>query len=240
QEEIHSKPIISAFNERIEQISANDENDTKIEKEEEEPAPSTVESGEVPTYSGVSGEEENVSYILPPPSLLRQTPSNDQSAEYDSIHANAQKLEQTFLSFGVKAKVTQVHLGPAVTKYEVMPDTGVKVSKIVSLQDDLALALAAKDIRIEAPIPGKSAVGIEVPNREVAIVTLREVIEANEQVKVDAKLFVSLGRDVTGQAISAELNKMPHLLVAGSTGSGKSVCINGIIVSLLMRAKPNE
>src|SRR5690606_32878615 len=186
QEEIHSKPIISAFNERIEQISANDENDTKIEKEEEEPAPSTVESGEVPTYSGVSGEEENVSYVLPPPSLLRQTPSNDQSAEYDSIHANAQKLERTFLSFGVKAKVTQVHLGPAVTKYEVLPDTGVKVSRTVRLDDDIALVLAASDIRIEASISGKSAVGIEVPNKAVAIVSLRKVIESKENNRPDS------------------------------------------------------
>ena len=180
------------------------------------------------------------SYTLPSIQLLQAPPQHDQSGEYSIIQANAKKLEQTFASFGVKAKVTQAHLGPAVTKYEVMPDTGVKVSKIVGLQDDLALALAAKDIRIEAPIPGKSAVGIEVPNSEIAIVTLREVIEANEQVKLDSKLFVSLGRDVTGQAISAELNKMPHLLVAGSTGSGKSVCINGIIVSLLMRATPSE
>ncbi|WP_274309506.1 FtsK/SpoIIIE family DNA translocase [Solibacillus daqui] len=180
------------------------------------------------------------SYKLPSIQLLNAPPQHDQSGEYSIIQMNAKKLEQTFASFGVKAKVTQAHLGPAVTKYEVMPDTGVKVSKIVGLQDDLALALAAKDIRIEAPIPGKSAVGIEVPNSEIAMVTLREVIESNEIVKPDSKLFVSLGRDVTGQAISAELNRMPHLLVAGSTGSGKSVCINGIIVSLLMRATPSE
>lgn len=179
-------------------------------------------------------------YKLPSLQLLNAPPQHDQSGEYSIIQTNAKKLEQTFASFGVKAKVTQAHLGPAVTKYEVMPDTGVKVSKIVGLQDDLALALAAKDIRIEAPIPGKSAVGIEVPNGEIAMVTLREVIETNEQVKPESKLFVSLGRDVTGQAISAELNRMPHLLVACSTGSGKSVCINGIIVSLLMRATPSE
>lgn len=143
-------------------------------------------------------------------------------------------------SFGVKAKVTQVHLGPAVTKYEILPDIGVKVSKIVNLQDDLALALAAKDIRMEAPIPGKSAIGIEVPNSEVAIVTLREVLESKDGAKPDALLQVALGRDITGQAVLAELNKMPHLLVAGSTGSGKSVCINGIVVSILMRTKPHE
>ena len=121
-----------------------------------------------------------------------------------------------------------------------MPDVGVKVSKIVNLQDDLALALAAKEIRMEAPIPGKSAIGIEVPNNQVAIVTLREVLEASENEKSKSPLLVSLGRDVTGQAVLAELNKMPHLLVAGSTGSGKSVCINGIIVSILMRAAPHE
>ncbi|MFS0688043.1 DNA translocase FtsK [Sporosarcina sp. 179-K 8C2 HS] len=239
-EEIISKPIISAFNERIEPTPTNDEHAAVIEKEVEAPPAIDSEAGEIPTYSGVSGEEENVSYILPPPSLLKQTPANDQSAEYDSIHANAQKLERTFLSFGVKAKVTQVHLGPAVTKYEVLPDTGVKVSRIVSLADDIALALAASDIRIEAPIPGKSAVGIEVPNKSVAIVSLREVIDSKENNRPDSKLSIVLGRDVTGQAMMAELNKMPHVLVAGSTGSGKSVCINGIIISILMRAKPHE
>lgn len=240
QEEIMSKPIISAFNERIEPASTNNEHAAVIEKEAEAPPASEQETGDVPAYSIISGEEENVSYILPPPSLLRQSPSNDQSAEYDSIHANAQKLERTFLSFGVKAKVTQVHLGPAVTKYEVLPDTGVKVSRIVSLADDIALALAASDIRIEAPIPGKSAVGIEVPNKAVAIVSLREVIDSKENNRPDSKLSIVLGRDVTGQAMMAELNKMPHVLVAGSTGSGKSVCINGIIISILMRAKPHE
>ena len=242
EEEVVSTPIISAFNERIERAPLNDDNAAVIEKEAEAQAPVAIEpeTSDIPTYSGVSGEKENESYILPPPSLLRQTPANDQSAEYDSIQANAQKLERTFLSFGVKAKVNQVHLGPAVTKYEVLPDTGVKVSRIVSLADDIALALAASDIRIEAPIPGKSAVGIEVPNKAVAIVSLREVIDSKENNRPDAKLSIVLGRDVTGQAMMAELNKMPHVLVAGSTGSGKSVCINGIIISILMRAKPHE
>lgn len=228
--------IITAATNRPEPIISNFVEQVKQEQKKEIDIDSDQENEPIPPVTSSSDE----SYILPSLQLLHAPPEHDQSGEYSVIQSNAKKLEQTFLSFGVKAKVTQVHLGPAVTKYEVMPDTGVKVSKIVSLQDDLALALAAKDIRIEAPIPGKSAIGIEVPNSEIAIVTLREVIEANEQVKLDAKLFVSLGRDVTGQAISAELNKMPHLLVAGSTGSGKSVCINGIIVSLLMRAKPNE
>ncbi|MER2105629.1 MAG: DNA translocase FtsK [Solibacillus sp.] len=185
-------------------------------------------------------EESHAAYRLPAISLLQPPANHDQSGEYSIIQTNAKKLEQTFASFGVKARVTQVHLGPAVTKYEVLPDIGVKVSKIVSLQDDLALALAAKDIRIEAPIPGKSAIGIEVPNSEIAVVTLREVLEAKENNAPDEKLLVGLGRDVAGQSILARLNKMPHLLVAGSTGSGKSVCINGIIISILMRAKPSE
>ena len=185
-------------------------------------------------------EVENVDYQLPPFELLKLPKKTDQTGEYELIHANAAKLERTFQSFGVKARVTQVHLGPAVTKYEVHPDVGVKVSKIVSLSDDLALALAAKDIRIEAPIPGKSAIGIEVPNSEVAVVSLREVLEATQNDKPDSKLLICLGRDITGEAVDAELNKMPHLLVAGATGSGKSVCINGIITSILMRAKPHE
>ncbi|WP_026692431.1 DNA translocase FtsK [Peribacillus kribbensis] len=185
-------------------------------------------------------EVENAKYQLPSLNLLAKPKKADQSGEFKLIHANAAKLEKTFLSFGVKAKVTQVHLGPAVTKYEVHPDVGVKVSKIVSLSDDLALALAAKDIRIEAPIPGKSAVGIEVPNSEIAMVTLREVIDSPDHNKPDAKLQIGLGRDIGGEAVLAELNKMPHLLVAGATGSGKSVCINGIITSILMRAKPHE
>lgn len=229
-EEIPSQPIISAFSERIE----------KATRDEEAADVELVKGEEVSQYSGITGEEENESYILPPPSLLTETPHNDQTAEYDSIQANAQKLERTFLSFGVKARVTQVHLGPAVTKYEVLPDTGVKVSRIVSLADDIALALAASGIRIEAPIPGKSAVGIEVPNNDVAVVSLREVIEAKENNAPESKLMISLGRDVTGQAMLAELNKMPHMLIAGSTGSGKSVCINGIIISILMRTKPHE
>lgn len=184
--------------------------------------------------------EENTAYVLPSINLLNEPLESDQSGEYKAIKTNAKKLEQTLLNFGVKVKVTQVHLGPAVTKYEILPDIGVKVSKIVNLQDDLALALAAKDIRMEAPIPGKSAIGIEVPNSEVAMVSLREVLQSEENNRPDKKLLISFGRDVTGKAMLHELNKMPHLLVAGSTGSGKSVCINGIIISIIMRAAPHE
>jgi len=226
QDQALPEPIISNF---AEKAYREDHNLIEMEEVEEEDTTSDI------TFS----EVENVDYQLPPISLLKLPRQTDQSGEYELIHANAAKLERTFQSFGVKARVTQVHIGPAVTKYEVHPDIGVKVSKIVSLTDDLALALAAKDIRMEAPIPGKSAIGIEVPNSEVAMVSLREVLEGTYD-KMDSKLLIGLGRDITGDAVLAELNKMPHLLVAGATGSGKSVCINGIITSILMRTKPHE
>nr|WP_259549546.1 DNA translocase FtsK [Heyndrickxia oleronia] len=233
------KPIISSFTER----AYTPEEMDKPQHEPDNPSISTKseEIAEEDLAPNITFTEvENEDYQLPPISLLKRPKATDQSREYNLIHANAAKLERTFQSFGVKARVTQVHLGPAVTKYEVHPDVGVKVSKIVSLSDDIALALAAKDIRMEAPIPGKSAIGIEVPNSEVAVVSLREVLEAKELDKPESKLQIGLGRDITGEAVLAELNKMPHLLVAGATGSGKSVCINGIITSILMRAKPHE
>ncbi|MEI5906241.1 DNA translocase FtsK [Bacillus spongiae] len=241
-EEERIDPIISSFVQKAygddsapdDQYIENSESENKGEMSKV----STEEEASLPSITFT--EVENVDYELPPISLLSRPRQADQSSEYRLIHANAAKLERTFQSFGVKAKVTQVHLGPAVTKYEIHPDVGVKVSKIVNLTDDLALALAAKDIRIEAPIPGKSAIGIEVPNSEVAMVSLREVLESNEKDRPDSKLMIGLGRDITGEAVGAELNKMPHLLVAGATGSGKSVCINGIITSILMRAKPHE
>ncbi|PLT31604.1 DNA translocase FtsK [Peribacillus deserti] len=235
------QPIISNFASR----AYGEEENLPASEQEANPAPKKSSNDTEEAKEDLSPpinftEVENAKYKLPPMSLLTVPKKTDQSGEFKLIHANAAKLEKTFISFGVKAKVTQVHLGPAVTKYEVHPDTGVKVSKIVSLADDIALALAAKGIRIEAPIPGKSAVGIEVPNTEVAMVTLREVIDSKEHNKPESKLQIGLGRDIGGDAVLAELNKMPHLLVAGATGSGKSVCINGIITSILMRAKPHE
>lgn len=232
EEEIPHEPIISAFTQNVSQEREVLDTTHLVENELEEATDDVQIQG--------TDAVENADYQLPSYNLLQLPPQHDQSGEYSVIQANAKKLEQTLQSFGVKAKVTQVHLGPAVTKYEILPDIGVKVSKIVNLQDDLALALAAKDIRMEAPIPGKSAIGIEVPNSEVAIVTLREVLESKDGAKPEALLQVAFGRDITGQAVLAELNKMPHLLVAGSTGSGKSVCINGIVVSILMRTKPHE
>ncbi|PFF36280.1 cell division protein FtsK [Bacillus cereus] len=256
-------PIISNFTENYpvseeaeKQIKENEnENDLITPPFIEEAVPATPEEqpqkkrgekivesleGETKTPPMQFSNVENKDYKLPSLDILKFPKNKQVTNENAEIYENARKLERTFQSFGVKAKVTKVHRGPAVTKYEVYPDMGVKVSKIVSLSDDLALALAAKDIRIEAPIPGKSAVGIEVPNSEVSMVTLREVLDSKANNHPEEKLLIGLGRDITGEAVLARLNKMPHLLVAGATGSGKSVCINGIIVSILMRAKPHE
>jgi len=179
-------------------------------------------------------------YKLPTVSLLDKPSGGGKSGNPSDYMNTARKLEATLESFGVRAKVLDVARGPAVTRYELQPDTGVKVSRIVSLTDDIALALAAKDIRMEAPIPGKSAIGIEVPNNEVSVVTLREVLETQPFQESQAKLTIAFGRDISGQPIVGNLARMPHLLVAGATGSGKSVCINGIITSLLYKAKPEE
>ncbi len=233
------EPLISSFADNAYETHSHESNHERNHEHSEAAIEADVEPDDKAPAMNFT-EIENKDYVMPALSLLKQPKKTDQSGEYQLIHENAAKLERTFESFGVKAKVTQVYLGPAVTKYEVHPDVGVKVSRIVSLSDDLALALAAKDIRIEAPIPGKSAIGIEVPNSEIAMVSLREVLETKEGDKPDAKLQVALGRNISGEAIKAELNKMPHLLVAGATGSGKSVCINGIITSILMRAKPHE
>ncbi|PRR99170.1 cell division protein FtsK [Bacillus atrophaeus] len=239
---IHSEPIISSFSDRDE-----DDNPSVMQKKQsetvQEPAEEQIgtDAGETVSAPPMTFTElENKDYQMPSLDLLADPMHTGQQTDKKNIYENARKLERTFQSFGVKAKVTQVHLGPAVTKYEVYPDVGVKVSKIVNLSDDLALALAAKDIRIEAPIPGKSAIGIEVPNAEVAMVSLKEVLESKLNDRPDAKLLIGLGRNISGEAVLAELNKMPHLLVAGATGSGKSVCVNGIITSILMRAKPHE
>lgn len=190
------------------------------------------------TGSTFSDNPVNDDYELPPTTLLQRVEPTDQSDEYQKIEKNTQVLKKTFNSFGVDVDIKSAILGPAVTKYELHPAIGVKVSKIVNLADDLALALAAKDIRIEAPIPGKSLIGIEVPNQKVSTVSFRDIIEAQKGQK-SKPLEVPLGRDISGKLVTADLSKMPHLLIAGSTGSGKSVAINGIITSLLMNCPPH-
>lgn len=179
-------------------------------------------------------------YRLPPFTLLHKPSGMSKGSDASDMYDSKRKLEATLESFGVRAKVLDVVRGPAVTRYEVQPATGVKVSRIVGLTDDIALALAAKDVRMEAPIPGKSAIGIEVPNMEVSVVTMREVMETPAFHNSSAKLSIAFGRDISGQTIVGNLARMPHLLVAGATGSGKSVCINGIITSILYKAKPDE
>lgn len=179
-------------------------------------------------------------YKLPSFRLLSKPSGGGKSKDQADYMQTARKLEATLESFGVRARVLEVVRGPAVTRYEIQPDIGVKVSRIVNLTDDIALALAAKDIRMEAPIPGKSAIGIEVPNNEVSLVTMREVMETQTFQEAESKLSIAFGRDISGATIVGNLAKMPHLLVAGATGSGKSVCINGIITSILYKAKPDE
>lgn len=178
-------------------------------------------------------------YKLPPKSLLKNGYKKTTYKDKDLLK-NARLLEKTLESFGVKAKVSQVSCGPAITRYEVQPAPGVKVSRIVTLADDIALSLAASDVRIEAPIPGKAAIGIEVPNKDISIVTLKEVVESKNFKESKSKLTIALGKDIAGTPVVADLAEMPHLLVAGATGSGKSVCINAIIASILFKATPND
>jgi S-DNA-T family DNA segregation ATPase FtsK/SpoIIIE len=186
----------------------------------------------------VSADED---YKIPSVAMILKKVSKAKSSKLSKeIAENARILEETLESFNVKAKIINACNGPAVTRYELEPAAGVKVSKIVNLADDLALKLAAPGVRIEAPIPGKAAIGIEVPNKELAGVQLREVLESSEFVDAKSKLAVGLGIDIGGQAIIADLAKMPHLLVAGATGSGKSVCINTLITSILFKARPDE
>ena len=183
--------------------------------------------------------KESLDYKLPTINLFAPDKPKSQSKEKRIVRENIKILEETFASFGIKVTVERAEIGPSVTKYEVKPAVGVRVNRISNLADDLALALAAKDVRIEAPIPGKSLVGIEVPNSEIATVTFRELWD---QSKTDASklLEIPLGKAVNGSVRSFDLAKMPHLLVAGSTGSGKSVAVNGIIASILMKARPDE
>ncbi len=179
-------------------------------------------------------------YKLPPITLLQPGMTTDTRRQAQEVQALGKKLEDTLKSFGVEAKVINITTGPAITRFELTPGLGVKVSKIVSLADDIALSLAAVGVRIEAPIPGKSAIGIEIPNKETAPVSLRGLIESAEFKNAKSKLTVALGRDIPGAPILCDLTKMPHLLIAGATGSGKSVCINSILISILYRAKPDE
>lgn len=179
-------------------------------------------------------------YVFPPVNLLKAGSGKKSANTESQLRETANKLQQTLKTFGVNVTVTNISCGPAVTRYEIQPEMGVKVSKIVGLADDIKLNLAAADIRIEAPIPGKAAVGIEVPNKENVTVAFRDLIESKEFKESKSKISFAVGKDISGRTKVTDIAKMPHLLIAGATGSGKSVCINTIIMSILYKADPNE
>ncbi len=190
--------------------------------------------------SVLAKEGKKKEYQLPPVSLLAKPPSSRENGQTKDTNYRAQLLEETLHSFGVQARVINVTSGPTVTRFEVQPETGVKVSKIVNLSDDIALNLAAPDIRIEAPIPGKAALGIEVPNKIISLIYLREVLEHSTFKNNESPLSVAIGKDITGVPVVTSLEEMPHLLIAGATGSGKSVCLNSIVASILFKARPDQ
>ncbi len=179
-------------------------------------------------------------YQLPPVSLLAKPPRGKASKDNRDINDNIKVLEETLGSFGIKIRVTQVFRGPAITRYELQPPSGVKVSRIVGLADDIALSMAASNVRIEAPVPGKAVVGIEVPNREIATVFLRELVETMEYQQANSHLTIALGKDIAGQPVLDDLARMPHLLIAGATGAGKSVCLNTLIAGFLFKSTPDQ
>lgn len=215
-----------------------------VDHNEQAEQPDENDVHEEQIMESVSVEEEHhvkkTLYRLPPLTLLNKTVNKKQGENKSYAMDSAERLTNVLNEFGVHAMITNIMIGPSITKYELKLETGTRVNKIMSLQDDIKLALAAKDIRIEAPIPGKPAVGVEIPNLVSTMVSFKEVFKDIPADLRDSKLLVPLGKDVNGKVIYAELNKMPHLLIAGATGSGKSVCINTIICSILMRARPDE
>lgn len=198
-----------------------------------------AEKRETQPLKGAQAVEES-SYCFPPVTMLASSKKVDANLETEELQTNGKMLVETLKSFGVQTKILDICRGPAVTRYELQPAAGVKISKITNLADDLAMNLAATGVRIEAPIPGKAAVGIEVPNKTKSIVRMRELIESNSFATSKSHLTVALGRDIAGQVTVADLAKMPHVLIAGTTGSGKSVCINSLIVSLLYKSGPDD
>lgn len=221
------------YNDDSQSIEIIDKNDEEIIKDDNE----IYEDEHEPL---ISNKPVKKSYRLPPLTLLNNIVNKKQGENKNHAVDSAERLTSVLNEFGVHASITNIMIGPSITKYELKLETGTRVNKIMSLQDDIKLALAAKDIRIEAPIPGKPAVGVEIPNLVSSMVSFKEVFKEIPKDLKSSPLLVPLGKDVNGKVIYAELNKMPHLLIAGATGSGKSVCINTIICSILMRAKPDE
>ena len=231
--------IISDHTSVIPTISEDTKNDkviiTSVEELKKKPAPKMDQENNDENFS------DNSVYRLPTFDEIFDKPKNNkQTNSTEFTQKNRVVLENVLKDFGISGKVVEIHIGPAVTQYELTVPTGTKVSKLLNLNKEIALALAAKDVRIQAPIPGKNTIGIEIPNQYVSEVTLREVLESSDIVPSKYNLCAALGKDIMGTSKACDLTKMPHLLVAGSTGSGKSVCINGIIASILMRYKPTE
>lgn len=216
------------------------EKTTPIEKNISMEESHSMKKEEIQPINIPSNHVEQVDYIFPSITLLKRSENPANKDESKKTLSNAKKLEVTLASFGVEAKVLQIQRGPSVTRYELQPRQGVKVSKIVNLADDIALNLAASGIRIEAPIPGKAAIGIEIANESSEIVYLRDVIDSDLFLTFPSKLAFALGKDITGKPIITDIGKMPHILIAGATGSGKSVCINTLITSIIYKAKPSE
>ena len=220
-----------------ETVASKVREDDNKKAEGEEGAPVLVEDIE----KEIEKAKPEFEYKFPPIDLLAEKKAEGASSvKSEDLRESAKKLIETLKSFGVEAKVLEVSRGPAVTRFEIQPSAGVKVSKIVNLADDIALNLAAYGVRIEAPIPGKAAVGIEIPNKAISMVSLKEVVSSNEFKTFKSKTAVALGKDISGKPIIADISKMPHVLIAGTTGSGKSVCINTIITSIIYKATPDE
>ena len=225
----------------LEELTIPKKTEKKQQKDKEkEPEKKELSSAKESQQIKVQQKEAPpVAYEFPPITLLKKGVGNGGDSD-DHLRNTAKKLQETLHTFGVNVTITNISCGPTVTRYEVQPELGVKVSKIVSLADDIKLNLAATDIRIEAPIPGKAAIGIEVPNKQNSVVMLRDLIQSEAFVKSKSKLAFAAGKDIAGKPVIADIAKMPHLLIAGATGSGKSVCINTLIMSLLYKASPEE
>ena len=233
---IHAQDHISRNHNASSKI---DSNAAPVNHMPQGPGPHTVSPG---MEKEIEAHKKKIpkKYVFPPLNLLEKGTKNKNADSARQLKETAYQLQETLKTFGVNVTVTDISQGPAVTRFELQPEAGVRVSKIVGLADDIKMNLAAKDIRIEAPIPGKAAVGIEVPNKENSAVALRDLFESAEYKNFDSKLAFAVGKDIAGKTIVTDIAKMPHLLIAGATGSGKSVCINTIIMSLIYKAKPEE
>ena len=212
----------------------------KVKSDKDELAKEVEKVSEQIAINDAENAIQQKPYVFPDVDLLKAPDRGKTGDSQAHLRETAAKLEQTLNVFGVNAKVNNISCGPAVTRFEITPELGVKVSKIVNLADDIKLNLAAADIRIEAPIPGKAAVGIEVPNSQSVAVSFRELVESEEFKNAKSKITFAVGKDIAGKVKVTDIAKMPHLLIAGATGSGKSVCINTIIMSILYKAKPDE